>query len=373
MEIKKCSLKERDEHIKLINKIFRDNEDLDPTMDKEFLCLLGEKNSENNLICINKEEVVGCVNYYHSNIIYNGHKVPVSSVGAVCTREDHRGKNIICKILKEGDKLCKQKESCMLIISGLRRVYLGHGASQASLVREFVIKNNKKYSTYVKEYNDEMLDILIKFYNKEPLKFTRDRDEFNLLLKGAMFNWGNNINKLFIIYENEYPKGYIMIKQKHKSKEAIIREYAGNREAIFKSIFNIKENLGLERIIIDVPLKDELIDIMEDNNIPGTFKNQWIAIKIIDLKGLLKNLYGYFSEYISKEKLDNLKIEEIKGIYKFSYKEENLIIENTNDLNRLIFGNLSYSPNNLKDGELKNILEEMFPLPFVNVEGMNYQ
>lgn len=377
MHIRNCKIEERNGILNLINDVFRIKEGLLPTMEKEYQCLLGESNIENSIVCVDNKEIVGCVNYYQSDIIIEGAKLKVSSIGAVCTNEGYRGRNIVCDILKEGDKQALDKGTCILIISGERKVYLNHGACEATLNSKFIVSENREYDIEIKEYEEKMLDLLIKIYNKEPLRFYRERDEFDRLLKGSMFDWGTNRNKLFIVFENDIPKAYLLIKFTEGAKEASVRELAGDRNAILKAAFKVKEQNNFEELTFSVPINDELVNVMRENNIAEEVENQWGTLKIINLEKLLNDLKIYFMQYINAEELDRLNIEVIDGKYKFIYVEKNyreeLIIDNNHDLNKLILGNVDYCLDSIKNDNFKGLLEKMFPIPFVNLFGMNFQ
>ncbi|TQW75226.1 GNAT family N-acetyltransferase, partial [Clostridioides difficile] len=98
------------------------------------------------------------------------------------------------------------------------------------------------------------------------------------------------------------------------------------------------------------------------------------TMKIINFTKLCDSLRSYFSQYVDFELLKYMEFKQVENKYIIKYKEEELVIENLDKLNKLFFEKNEEQYNEFK--HLKNIYEfatKAFPVDFPWTANLNYQ
>lgn len=375
MEIRECREEERESAIELINKVFRTSVALEGTMHKEFPLLLGKNNLEHMIVAVDHGKVVSTVNYYASTILVEGVPVKAACIGAVCTDESYRGKNLATKLLDFAeDKMIKEGVN-FEIISGTRNLYLSRGATQIGPSYAFNLTENlmEDYIDYI-EYKDEYLKEILKIYNIESARFFRSKREFQLLMQGATYPWGNYDFKFLCLKQKGNIMGYIVITIDKCSKIGYIKEFCGSRELLANSLGNLYKTLNLNNLYLECSWNDSIVKLLKSKNISYDKKLQSCTVKILNAEKLFNALKSYLMQYLDEEVLKSLKLYKEKDNFVFKYKEESIILNSVKELNSLVFGNLKdelpYNEDNLN---LKAILKEVFPIPFLWTGNMNFQ
>src|SRR3712207_6803949 len=118
--------------ILLINNIFRTNKGYKPTMQYEFPILLNKDNRENMRIIVEDNKPVSCVNFVQREILVEGAKIDVASIGAVCTNKEYRGKGYSSLLLEDVEKKMYEDGVDLLLVSGTRALYQRRGCTMRS-------------------------------------------------------------------------------------------------------------------------------------------------------------------------------------------------------------------------------------------------
>ncbi len=79
---KSAKIEEFEEVIKLINKVFRISNGYNPTMQQEFPLLLNKNNIDNMIVIKENENIVSDVNYLIQDVLIQGVKLKVASIGS---------------------------------------------------------------------------------------------------------------------------------------------------------------------------------------------------------------------------------------------------------------------------------------------------
>ncbi|WLD28049.1 Acetyltransferase (GNAT) domain protein [Clostridioides difficile] len=383
MEIKPRSAKveEFNKVTGLINYVFRISRNYKPTMVEEFPLLLNKDNIENMIIISENEKVVSDVNYLVQDVSIQGNKLKVAAIGGVCTHPDYEKKGYSSKILDKAEEKMFSDGVDVLIISGTRSLYSRRNCSVVKSFYKYTIKpENIEIPYEIVEFDetnfekDTDLNKMIELYNQNSTRFIRTRDEFKKLLHAATLAWGPINYKKVFIKDNNNMIGYLIIR-------TIKKEYSIAGEVVELGLNNINvENVlkyttnkfGLEYLDYKVHVRN-LKDQLECNELKSLDYQQG-TIKIINYSKLCNNLKGYFNQYVDSELLEHIEFKQVENKYIIKYKEEELIIESLDKLNKLFFERNEEQHNEFK--HLKNIYEfttKVFPIDFPWTANLNYQ
>lgn len=383
MEIKPRSakLEEFDKVTGLINYVFRISRNYKPTMVEEFPLLLNKDNIENMIIISEDEKVVSDVNYLIQDVSIQGNKIKVAAIGGVCTHPDYEKRGYSSKILDKAEEKMFSDGVDVLIISGTRSLYSRRNCSVVKSFYKYTIKpENIEIPYEIVEFDetnfekDTDLNKMIELYNQNSTRFIRTRDEFKKLLHAATIAWGPIDYKKVFIKENNNIIGYLIIRT-IKKEDSIVGEVVEigvnniNIENVLKYVTN---KFTLEYLEYKVHVRN-LKDQLECNELKSLDYQQG-TIKIINYSKLCENLKGYFNQYVDSELLEHIEFKQVENRYIIKYKEEELIIESLDKLNKLFFERNEEQYNEFK--HLKNIYEfttKVFPIDFPWTANLNYQ
>ncbi|MCC0639952.1 MULTISPECIES: GNAT family N-acetyltransferase [unclassified Clostridioides] len=383
MEIKPRSAKveEFDKVTGLINYVFRISRNYKPTMVEEFPLLLNKDNIENMIIISENEKVVSDVNYLVQDVSIQGNKLKVAAIGGVCTHPDYEKKGYSSKILDKAEEKMFSDGVDVLIISGTRSLYSRRNCSVVKSFYKYTIKpENIEIPYEIVEFDetnfekDADLDKMIELYNQNSTRFIRTRDEFKKLLHAATIAWGPIDYKKVFIKENSNIIGYLIIRTIKKEGSIIgeVVEIGVNNINVENVLKYVTNKFGLEYLDYKVHVRN-LKDQLECNELKSLDYQQG-TIKIINYSKLCDNLKGYFNQYVDSELLEHIEFKQVENKYIIKYKEEELMIESLDKLNKLFFERNEEQYNEFK--HLKKIYEfttKVFPIDFPWTANLNYQ
>lgn len=376
-----AKLEEFDKVIELINYVFRISRNHKPTMMEEFPILLNKNNIENMIVISEDNKIVSDVNYLIQDVSIQGNNLKVAAIGGVCTHPDYEKKGYSSKILDKVEEKMFYDGVDVVIISGTRTLYSRRNCSLVKSFYKYTIKpENVKIPYEIVEFDetnferDDDLNKMVELYNQNSTRFIRTKDEFKKLLHAATIAWGPIDYKKVFIKENNNVIGYLIIRTM-KKENSIVGEVAEiglnsvNVENVLKYVTN---KFGLEYLHYKVHVRN-LKDQLQGSEIK-TLDYQQGTMKIINFVKLCDNLRSYFNQYIDSELLKYMEFKQVENKYIIKYKEEELVIESLDKLNKLFFEKNEEQYNEFKN--LKNIHEfatKVFPLDFPWTANLNYQ
>ncbi|AWZ48939.1 GNAT family N-acetyltransferase [Clostridiaceae bacterium 14S0207] len=403
--------------ILLINNIFRTNKGYKPTMQYEFPILLNKDNRENMRIIVEDNKPVSCVNFVQREILVEGAKIDVASIGAVCTNKEYRGKGYSSLLLEDVEKKMYEDGVDLLLVSGTRALYQRRGCTMTRNFLSYkVLPENITIDFKIREYKNQDLEKIVPLYNSLSTRFYRSYNDFKKLIDSAVFPWGTFTYKRCVIVENEEVTGYIFIRI---INEDILRgevvELFGSPNKIYNALKYLAYENKLEFIEYKVNTQDKINKLSKEVQSQSCYQEG--TLKIINFEKFMCNLKPYFLQYIDRTILNELvfKVEQIgeieenkkevgvnykvldnnedgfkldvkedilkdielikeHRIYKFIFKNQVIEINNVIDLNKLVFEGAESLKIDFKDKEtLRKFITTVFPIPFVYVANLNYQ
>lgn len=376
-----AKLEEFDKVIELINYVFRISRNHKPTMMEEFPLLLSKNNIENMIIISEDDKVVSDVNYLIQDVSIQGNRLKVAAIGGVCTHPDYEKRGYSSKILDKVEEKMFYDGVDIVIISGTRSLYSRRNCSLVKSFYKYTIKpEDVKIPYEIVEFDetnfekDDDLDKMIELYNQNSTRFIRTRDEFQKLLPAATIAWGTIAYKKVFIKENNNIIGYLIIRtiKKEDSTVGAVAEIGLNSVNVENILKYVANKFGLEYLNYKVHVKN-LKDQLKCNGIKSLDYQQG-TMKIINFTKLCDSLRSYFSQYVDSELLKYMEFKQVENKYIIKYKEEELVIESLDKLNKLFFEKNEEQYNEFK--HLKNIYKfatKAFPVDFPWTANLNYQ
>ena len=359
--------------IKLVNKVFRISRGHNPTMQQEFPLLLNKDNTDNIIVIKENDEIVSDVNYLIQDVLIQGVKLKVASIGAVCTDSEYEGKRYSSIILDKVEEKMYDDGVDIVLISGDRSLYTRRMCSKIKNFYKYtILPKNISLNVDIEEYNEKYINEMIQNYNQNSTRYFRTKEQFEILLKAATMPWGNYTYKKLIIKEDDRLIGYIVIRiiDEEEKKLGQIIELNLPSNYVHDNISCIAYKYDLNYVDYWVHIKDYKNHIENYDDVCIDYLHG--TVKIINYEKLYRNLYDYFAQYVNKEDLDNIEVKDLNGKYVIKYKDEELLIKDIECLNKLFFegkikGDLSKKPN------IEKFIKNVFPINFVWPANLNYQ
>lgn len=332
-----------------------------PNMKEQFVRLYDSSNIDHMFIGIEDGIIVSSLNYYVAHIKSNYGLFKVGSVGSVCTDQAYRGKGIASMLLEMAEDKMKSEHVDFCIISGRRGMYKRFGARDVGAINKYCFKReNSNHDLEIKKlesYNKDLFEL----YDKDKIKYLRDENEFIDLWKSQTYPDSYQTYHTYILVKNGKPEAYIIVIDHHEKEFLGIKEYAGDRELVYKGLHQLAFIHQKEYIEIMVPQLDELNRFMKTEKERIT---QQSTLKIIDQISFLDKLNESLKTYqiiISYQEKENS--------YIISYEKKKFILDH-DTFHFLVFSGLI--PDDF-DSEGLMILKSIFPIELPWSHNLNYQ
>jgi len=350
---------EHDSAIRLCQTIFNEN------MLEEFPLLLGISNQERMFVASLAQSVRSMVNYYPSTIKIDKSHILVGSIGSVCTEPVFRNRNIATKLLIMAEAKMTQEKISLAIISGEGHLYKHFGATRVGNVIGYRLDldNTTPDNEYeLHTYEDKNFETLKKIYKQEEIKYLRSDDEFKALIKGQTYPGTIALCHLELVQKNKEIIAYIFVKKPYNSEELLIREVGGNREAICKALPALIRKHKRSYCLVPLDCHDPLNQFLK--GFPSQETDQHASFKVIDWFGFFADLAPYFKP------LGKISLFLDKAHPTVSVNGSLCELADFHELHKLVFG-----PNKelLDKLGMTSLLKDIFPIPFVWTNNLNYQ
>ena len=366
--------------IKLVNYVFRESSNRPSNMEKWYPLLFNNDNLENMRIIWQDDRPVSHLAISESEIAIYGCKTKIGSIGAVCTHPEYRKRGFASLLLEDGIKKMDKDGIDIMLVSGGRNLYKRAGCVEAGRVHKFRISGSdlKRFNTQkvkVFPYEERNLENIVQVYQKEAVRFFRPLEDFKrILTTGAAMDREAEI--LTVHKGNEF-LGYLAIQipgeKRGEARIGQVVEYSGIRGAIVDAVRCVFERYTLQELSFNVPFHDsEFIYLLNQKNLTSLIENIPSLIKIINFPRLMHRLGPYIEERLGRKKIDSLKFEQQGDRASISINQEQFNTD-VKRLTQIVLGNQDKKEKEMipKEGEIRKVLVDIFPLPFV-WSGLNY-
>lgn len=340
-----------------------------PTMIDKYPFLLSESNLNHMFIAIEEEQVVGAITYYVNDLLLGLIKLKLASIGAVSTHPDFRGRGIASTLLLLAEKKMLEEEIDMIVISGDLHIYKQFGADHLSLLARFDLPKVISDMTLT-NYRDQDLDAYYDFYCQQAFRYERSKHDFKRLAKAVVCPDSWETSYFHGISLNNQLKGYCVLNVRGNSTMGMIREFGGSPSALLEVSGRLMEAHHLKELHLELVHNDPLVKSFSQLGCSHHDHAFESTLKIVDFNRFIDRLQPYF-EYVLGDDHDALFIRYYDQKYHFKYKTQSYSTSDFKEASHIIFG--PYENEELSQTDLGDLLQQLFPLPFVYTSNMNYQ
>jgi len=357
--------------INLVNLVFRPES---KSMQKEYPTLFNEDNLENLRIIIEDGKIVSHIGTLERDISIYNCNLKVGLIGAVCTHPDYRKRGYATLLLNDCiDRF--EKHGCdFMLVSGALRIY---DSIDCLLIGEVYRVEIREKDLWIFE-KDEEISIencpekyckeMESSYNQKLVKFIRRKEDWENAIRNKFVM--NAPCEFLILKEKREYKGYLIVRFYEDKKMFEVREYAGEKEIIKKSIPHIFKKYKLTGISFPIPCEDkDFACYFQDRGVSTYIYPISGTVRVLNFKRMMEKMRPYFREKIGEE-ADKMKFEEIDGKYIISLDNEKFIMENRRHMTWTVLSRPGKYQIKSKN-KLSQYIKEILPIPFVWY-GINY-
>ncbi|MFC1716349.1 GNAT family N-acetyltransferase [Candidatus Poribacteria bacterium] len=312
------------------------------------------------------------------DVIIYGCKTKIGCIGGVATRPEYRKKGLATRLMQIAAQKINDDGGDIMFVSGNRDLYRRQGCVPAAPHYQFKIgqadmgRLDDSDIELVPYKKDNLLDIA-NTHQREPVRFRRDLDEFQVLLERrtpAPF-WTKTA--VLALYDDGRFMGYLLTQEprdaeRGKGRIRGIAEYAGARKTIADSMKPLFARYNMEELMFFVQEHDsELLHILRQRGIEGEKANmQGHTFKILNLPRLMDRFAPYIQERVGKDTANSLKCAQDGDEFRITYKQECLELDGE-ALVALIFGTYDEAEKEIMSRleGMTDVLQALFPLPFL--------
>jgi predicted N-acetyltransferase YhbS len=350
------------------------------SMGTAYAMLFSEDNAENLLIMEEDGTPVTLVGLLPVSLSIAGCTIPAVSMGSVCTATAYRGKNFADTLVKQSITKCMDDGAHLLLVSGSRSLYLRNDCLEVGAIKRFTIRSAEELEGLpvpveaIVRICDEQSDLsaMLRLMESEQVYYQRTEAELEQLIRSAaIISNDNGEQSVLLNYSGSGEAiGYIVLGLLEKGgiRTVEIVEFAGSDEAVAGLLREVWFRYNPDQLHISVTndrftFSEKLVSrgcSFKEIPIPGT-------IRMINFTGLWNSLYPYMEQQIGRDRLSELKLVETNNGWRIVCRGETFTVDHIGATNLVFNG-----PQLVENGELKKILSEMFPLPFVYTKNLNF-
>lgn len=338
-----------------------------------FLC---EANAEHLFVAVEDGRVVALVGIMPWKLHIAGCEVRAASMGAVCTRPEARGRGHASRLVDLAIGALERDGTELLFVSGELPIYQKRGCAQAGETRRLtftpeqlrLLRDETDGNVAVRTYRPGDEAEMAALNSREPAHFVRSPEEMGMLLRSGSY------------------AGVLRARQ-----ETLIAEYGGSMAgyavfAIRGGRIDVVECAGEEAAV--VPLLEaaarggdarELAVVLAGRQ--AGWADRWIAasgcrhesgptpgtVRVVNLPKLWQSLQPYAVSRIGAEAQRSVAIAEAPHGWRLQ-REDDVWFLDCRRAAALLLNGAGVFP----QGPLKEAMQPLLPLPFVNPYNLNY-
>lgn len=363
--------------IDLVNEIFMTQRGLPPIMGDAFPLLFNRNNLENLRIIVKDGQPISHVGIWEGDLLIFGSWFKVGMIGSVCTREDFRGRGYASALIMDAIQKMTNDGIDLVLISGDRNLYKRLGFFKSGLIYNYNIPYGKLEVDQNKLnficYDESLLKDVVAIYQKEPVRYRRSLEEFNLLLKifTKPLKYTSIKNRIYLAVVNDRPLAYIATSLFIETNFLKIWEYAGSRNAIIHLIEYLFKTMHINNLEVTVPFHDaEMLGLLEKYGINRPPLNSEASMLILNSKRFFENAKYYLIERLGAELASRIEVRDVDGKIMLFLGDEDFTLEKS-EFTLLFFDSPEKERPREKIEPIRKFLGEALPMP-TPIYGLNY-
>lgn len=374
LEIRLLHEEEFREAVNLSDQVFRDKEHI--SMGKAFPHVFSNHLLQSYGAFID-QKLVAFTGLVPTLVHIGSAQLKVYSLGSVATHPEHRKKGYASEILKRILDHINKSEASLLLVSGDRDLYKRVNCFPFGTIHEYKLtppslSEHDFNIENIREFEPTDWFQMKELADHREVRFEQSIWDLAMLIKVEPFASIYKMkHKVLVSTKDGKIDAFLVIAMAYKSEnrsESIVIEWAGDERALTGLMYYAVKKFNVMNIKLSVPWHEKKL-IYELNSLEYTVKLMPGTIHIVNSERLFQQISPYLEEKDQK-RFQLLKVTALEdGQTQISANGESILF-NPLELVQLIFGG-HLNSNNI-GGELKVILNELFPIPFPYTAGLNY-
>lgn len=364
--------------VELVDEVFLSRRKIPLTMREIFPHVFCEENIQNIRVIVEDGRPISHIALWEGELLLYGIWLRVGFMGSVCTHPDYRGRGYATLLVR--DSLSKMRDDGveLVLISGFRDLYVRAGCLEAGWVYHYRIERGELKpiggDLEITMYETNDLPDLVEIYQREPVRYRRNLNEFRLLVERGI---NSNVPlSLYIARRAGRPVAYASTGLFPDGEDELnVFEYAGSREAVIKLVRYIQDETGVRFVCLDVPHQDhELLSLLELQGLEKPPSQAQASMSIINPKSFLEKVKPYLEER-TERRIRVLELRKLEERANLIIDRDEVLLERPEALTQLFFGapdRLRYSGQpRMRVRGVPRYLRRALPLP-TPTYGLNY-
>ena len=325
-------------------------------------------NCENLRIILINDEPIAHVGFSQREAFILGNRVTLGLIGGVCCHPDYRNRGFATACFQDAMAQLTRRGITLMPVSGRRSLYFRHHCACAGVQYQTTISKDKlpvsaPDGVSMRQYSKEMLDALLRIYQREPIRYIRSKEVFAILMERGATE---------VVFVGDRPVGYVKLRGTEESDDGSRRlslyELTGPRNLIVASLPALAERENVDEFILH-PLygTDEATRIALENIGVTVERSEALAgtVRIINFPLLMKQMSHYFRERLGND-FERLIYYEQNEKFVFGFGRERFELSDRTALALFMFGaQQSKDAIEPPGGHLGDVLRAVFPMPYV--------
>jgi GNAT superfamily N-acetyltransferase len=356
-------LEEYEKTLALAQSIFRRAD-----LAKDYALEWNPGNCESLRIILINGEPIAHVGFSEREAFILGNRVTMGLIGGVCCHPDYRNRGFASACFQDAIAQLTRRGATLMPVSGRRSLYFRHHCACAGVQYQVTIPRDKLQANLpdgvsIRPYSREMLDALLRIYQREPIRYIRSKDVFAMLMERGATE---------VIFVGHRPVAYIKSRRIEQSDDGSrslsLYELTGPRDLIAASLPMLVERENLDKLVLSplygtdeairIALADIGVTVERSETLAGT-------VRIINFPLLMEQMSHYFRERLGND-FERLIYYEQDERFVFGFGRQRFELQDRTALALFILG-----PQQSKDaieppgGILGDVLRAVFPMPYV--------
>jgi GNAT superfamily N-acetyltransferase len=324
-------------------------------------------NCENLRIILIDGEPIAHVGFSQREAFILGNRVTMGLIGGVCCHPDYRNRGFAGACFQDAMAQLTRRGVTLMPVSGRRSLYFRHHCACAGVRYQLTISRDKLQAkppdgVSIRPYSREMLDALLRIYQREPIRYIRSKDVFATLMERGATE---------VVFVGDRPVAYIKSQGTRQPDDGprslLLYELTGPRELIAASLPVLMERENADKLILS-PLygTDEAIRIALAGIGAAVERSEALSgtVRIINFPLLMEQMSHYFRERLGDD-FERLIYYEQDEKFVFGFHRQRFELKDRTALALFIFGpQQSKDAVEPPDGPLGDVLRAIFPMPY---------
>ena len=344
-------------------------------MAKDYALEWNVGNSENLRIILIDGEPIAHAGFSQREASILGNRVTLSLIGGVCCHPDYRNRGFATACFQDSIAQLTRRGVTLMPVSGHLSMYYRHHCACAGVQYQAAIPKDKLPSNppdgvSVRPYSKEMLDSLVRIYQREPIRYIRSKEVFAYLMEHGFLRGTTKV-----IFVGDKPVAYVKLRGVHQSDDGprslSLYELTGPRGLIVASLPALVGREKVDTIALsplygtDEPIRVALEKIGVTVERSESLAESMRTVCIINFPLLMEQMLPYFHERLGND-FERLIYYEQDGKFVFGFDRHRFELKDRTALALFILGpQQSKDTIEPPDDPLGDVLRAVFPMPYV--------